>query len=397
MRLRNLFVITLAALISVSIIVYAFAKDNKYFQEKQSDNKNLPGNPLDGRIVFEKNKCINCHSINGTGGKIGPDFNSDNFLSGDYDLITEMWNHSPKMLKMIDQMNANQQKISAKDFRRLRYFISFLGYMSKTGNVSQGRDLFVQMRCNECHSVGKTIPGKIDLNKTGYNASPVNLAQTMWNHAAEMNQKQKASNIKISVFKGNDFTNLAAYLESISVQGKKKSLMFPGNPVLGEKLFNSKNCAECHLKENIGISFNNINLHKSVIEIAGMMWNHSGLMESAMGEHKISWPTLKDNEMGNLIAYLYYYNSEQVNGSVEEGQKMLESKGCLNCHFKGNKYKTLSAADIKPFDNVDELFSKLWEHIPIIQMEFYSGGKALPKLTPGEVKSIYLYFNRTTR
>jgi cytochrome c2 len=260
MRFRNSIIMTLVTLISVTIFVYAFVSDNVYIQQKEPDQKNLPENPLDGRIIFERNKCINCHSINGIGGKTGPDINSENFLAGDYELITDMWNHSPKMLKMIDQMNTNQQTMSADDFRKLRYFISFLGYISKEGNIIKGKDLFDQMSCIKCHSVGKTVKGKIDLTKTGYDASPINLAQTMWNHAAEMHKKQKALNIKISVFKGNEFANLAAYLESIS--GKKnRNLMYPGNPVLGEKLFNIKNCADCHLKGNIAVHFNKINLH----------------------------------------------------------------------------------------------------------------------------------------
>src|ERR1035437_3349684 len=398
MRIRDLFIICLVTIISVTFFIYAFDSNNLFFQQKQSDKKELPKNPLDGRVVFERNNCINCHSINGFGGKTAPDFNSENFLSGDYKLITDMWNHSPKMLKMIDQMNAKQQKMSTEDFRKLRYFIAFLGYISKNGSVSNGKDLFVQMNCVKCHSVGKPVAGKINLDKSGNYSSSIYLAQVMWNHAAEMHKKQKASNIKIPVFKGNEFASLAAYLESISTPRKKnKSLMYPRNPIQGEKLFNSKNCAYCHLKEKIGAPLDKINLHKSVNEIAGMMWNHSALMESAIWEKKISWPSFKESEMGNLIAYLYFYNTGQVNGSVEEGQKLLVSKGCNGCHYNGNPNKTITASDIKPFDNIDEFFSKLWNHIPIIEKEFYTKGKELPKLVPEDVKSMYLYFNRAQR
>src|ERR1039458_2085743 len=298
MRIRNLCIITLVILIPVTFIVYAFASDDLFIQQKQSDKKELPRNPLEGRVVFENNNCINCHSINGFGGRTAPDFNSDNFLSGDYELITDMWNHSPKMLKMIDQLNAKLQKMNTEDFHKLRYFIAFLGYISKNGSVSKGKELFVQMNCVKCHSVGKSVPDKISLDKTGYNASPIYLAEVMWNHAAQMHKKQETSKITIPVFKGNEFASLAAYLESISTQGKKnknqetskitipvfkgnefaslaaylesistqgkknKNLMYPGNPVQGEKLFNSKNCAYCHLKEKIGAPLDKINLHK---------------------------------------------------------------------------------------------------------------------------------------
>ena len=101
--------------------------------------------------------------------------------------------------------------------------------------------------------------------------------------------------------------------------------------------------------------------------------------------------------MGNLIAYLYFYNNDRVNGSVEEGEKLLVSKGCNGCHYTGNPNKTITASDIKPFDNIDEFFSKLWNHIPIIEKEFYTKGKELPKIVPEDVKSIYLYFNRVQR
>ena len=116
-----------------------------------------------------------------------------------------------------------------------------------------------------------------------------------------------------------------------------------------------------------------------------------------MLEKKISWPSFKESEMGNLIAYLYLNNSGQVNGSVEEGQKLLASKGCNSCHYKGDSNKNIMASEIKAFDNIDEFFSKLWNHIPIIEKEFYTNGKELSKLRPEDVKSMYLYFNRAQR
>jgi cytochrome c551/c552 len=306
-----------------------------------------------------------------------------------------MWNHSPKMLKMIDQLNAKQTKINTEDFRKLRYFIAFLGYISKNGNVSKGRELFVQMNCIKCHSAGISTAGKINLNKKSDYASPIYLAQVMWNHAAEMHKKQELSKSAIGSFKGNEFANLAAYLESLSPQGKKnKNLMYPGNPVLGEKLFESKNCVYCHLKEKIGTPLDKINLHKSVNEIAGMMWNHSTLMETAMQEKKISWPSFKESEMGNLIAYLYFYNSNQGGGSAEEGEKAIDKKGCLSCHYKGNPNKTIAMSEIKTFGSIDSFFSKLWNHMPDIEKDFYAKGKEIPKLIPEDVKSMYLYFNR---
>jgi cytochrome c2 len=385
-------------IISAASGFYGFESNIFHFQENQKVKTDLPQNPLDGRIVFESYGCINCHSINGFGGKTAPDFNSKNFLSGEFDLISEMWNHSPKMLKMLEQMDIIQKKMSAHDFASLRYFIYFLGYISNNGSVSKGQELFTQMKCVGCHSIGKSIPDKINLDKTGYYASPIYLAQVMWNHAAQMHKKQKSTNIDMPLFKDDEFADLAAYLEAESILGKRnKNLMYPGNPVKGEKLFESKNCLYCHSQNAIGPSLSNIDLHKNVNEIAGMLWNHSNVMESAMSKNKISWPLFKNDEMGNLLAYLYFYNNTKVAGSIENGQKLLAIKGCLNCHSNGNSDNTIAASEIKPFDNIDEFFSKLWDHMPLIEKDFYAKGKEVPRLLPEDVKSLYLYFNRTQR
>ncbi len=398
MKTGNLFSILSVTIVSAAFVFYGFESNIFHFQEKQTNKTYLPQNPLDGRIVFENYGCINCHSINDFGGKTAPDFNSKNFLSGEYDLISEMWNHSPKMLKMIGQMDINQKKMSAKDFAKLRYFIYFLGYISNNGSVSKGQELFIQMKCAGCHSIGKSNPDKINLDKTGYYASPIYLAQVMWNHAAQMHKKQKNANIDMPLFKDDEFADLAAYLEAESMLGKRnKNFMYPGNPAKGEKLFESKNCSYCHSQNKIGPSLSKIDLHKNVNVIAGMLWNHSNVMESTMSKNKISWPLFKNDEMGNLLAYLYFYNNKKVEGSIESGQKLLSTKGCLNCHYNGNSYNTITVSDIKPFDNIDEFFSKLWNHMPLIEKDFYTKGKEIPKLLPEDVKSLYLYFNRTQK
>ncbi len=398
MKDRNLFTVFSVIVISAAFLFYGFESDNFPFQQKPTNKNNLPQNPLDGRIVFENYGCINCHSINGFGGKTATDFNSKNFLIGDFDLISEMWNHSPGMLKMIEQMEINQKKMTAVDFGKLRYFIYFLGYISNSGSVSKGEKLFTQMKCANCHSIGKTIPDKINLDNTAYYASPIYLAQVMWNHAAQMHKKQKMSNINVPFFEDNEFADLAAYLEAESILGERnKNFMYPGNPAKGEKLFGSKNCSYCHLQNAIGPNLSKIDLHKSVNEIAGMLWNHSNVMESAMTKNNISWPSFKNGEMGNLLAYLYFYNNKKVVGSIENGQKLLAAKGCLNCHYAGNSYNTVKASDIKPFDNIDEFFSEVWNHLPLIEKDYYSKGKEIPKLLPEDVKSMYLYFNRKNR
>ncbi len=184
-------------------------------QKKQSEQV-LPKNPMQGRIVFEQKGCIDCHAVNGYGGKTAPDFGTHNFFGSNYDLISAMWNHSPEMLKQMNLKNIDKQDFSPKDFQNLGFFLRFLPYLGSSGNASKGKELFNKMSCSSCHSVGKTNSNKINLNKIGANASPIYLAQVMWNHASIMQKTQKQSGIKVPVFRDNEFADLSSYIESVS-------------------------------------------------------------------------------------------------------------------------------------------------------------------------------------
>lgn len=392
--------ISLVSVLVVLVSIYIL-NGTTLQQQKPQDKESvqtIPKNPMIGRIVFEQKGCIDCHSINGYGGKTATDFGTRNFFGNNYDLISKMWNHSSQMLKQMNLQNVKTQNLSAKDFRNLRYFLNYLRYLGASGNVSEGQKLFSKMKCNDCHSVGEESSKKIGLNKIGVYASPLFLAQIMWNHAVKMQKIQKNSGVKIPVFKDDEFANLSAYLESITNYDKREKIyMKPGIPLKGEKIFKSAKCFYCHEEKHIGPDLRKFNFNKSVSEIAGMMWNHASNMNAEMKRNKISYPEFKNDEMANLISYLYFKNQSQVNGSANEGKKLISEKGCINCHNKGNSYNAPVANAIGQFYNSDSFFSDLWNHLPMMEKASYLKGKSLPKLLPSDIKSLYLYFNRKDR
>lgn len=398
MKFRILFFILLVNILSAAFIFSGFTSDNSFLQKKQSDKKNLPENPIEGRIVLEKKGCINCHAVNGSGGNTAPDLGKNIFWGSDYDLISQMWNHSPAMLKKMAMKKIDHQNFTEKDFRSLRQFLSYLRYLGGSGNADKGKEMFNQMGCSNCHSIGKDNSNKIRLDKIGIYASPVYLAQEMWNHAITMQKMQKASNINVPMFKDDEFADLSSYIASVSSYKKQNKIYLkPGNPIAGEKIYSSKGCYYCHNEKNIGPDLTKINLNKSVTEIAGIMWNHSSQMTPAMQKYKIPMPAFKGNEMANLISYLYFNSKSEINGSESIGSKLTQSKGCVNCHSKSNNYNAAALSAIGPFSNEDVFFSELWNHLPLMEKSQYAKGKSLPKLLPSDIKSLYLYFNRKDR
>lgn len=398
MKIRILFFAFLGTLLSAAFIFYGFTSNDFLIQQKQSNKKNLPENPTEGRIVFERKGCINCHAINGSGGNTAPDLGKQNFFGSDYDLISAMWNHSPAMLNKMELKNIDLQEFNDKDFRSLRLFLYYLRYLGGNGNVNAGKKLFTEMNCANCHSIGKEIPNKIRLDKVGVHASPVYLAQVMWNHAVKMQKMQKATNVKVPIFKDDEFADLSSYISSASVYNKQNKIyMAPGNPIAGKKLFSDKGCYYCHNEKHIGPDLTKVNMNKSVTEIAGLMWNHSSAMEPVMQKNKISMPAFKGNEMANLISYLYFNNKSDIKGSESNGNQLTQNKGCVNCHFTGNSYNAVALTAIGPFRSEDNFSSELWNHLPLMEKNLYLKGKPLPTLLPSDVKSLYLYFNRNNR
>jgi len=398
MKIRILFFIFLTAILSTAFILYGFTSNKFLAKQKQSSRKDFPENPLAGRIVFENKGCVNCHAINGSGGKTAPDLGKQNFFGSDYDLISAMWNHSPAMFNAMDAKNIGRQKFTPKEFRELRLFLFYLRYLGGSGNAAKGEKLFVNMSCVNCHSIGKASSKKIKLDKIGIYASPLYLAQTMWNHAVEMQGMQKESKVKVPVFKDDEFADLSSYIASASVyNNQNKIYMAPGDPASGEKIYSGKGCYYCHNEKHIGPDLTKINLNKSVSEIAGLMWNHSPAMEPVMKRNKIPVPAFKGNEMADLISYLYFKNKSGIKGTAAKGGQLIQKEGCVNCHFTGNTYKAAAAPAIGPFGSEDIFFSDLWNHLPLMEKNLYTKGKSFPKLLPSDIKSLYLYFNREKR
>jgi cytochrome c2 len=394
MKIRILIFSFPATLLLSAIIFYGFSTDNYSTQKEKSSKTELPDNPLDGRIVFEHKGCINCHSIYGYGGKTAQDLGKHNFSGSNFNLISEMWNHSGEMFGQTEVKNSDQQKFTAKEFQELRIFLYYLRYLGGSGDIIAGEKLFSKMRCNDCHSVGKVIPNKIRLDKLWNYGSPLSIAQSMWNHAARMQKMQKTTNLEIPVFKEEEFTDLSSYITSASAYKKEqKNYMTPGNPIAGEKIYSEKGCFYCHDKKHTAPDLSKMNLNKSVIEIAGLMWNHSAGMEQANKKDNIPLPVFKRNEMADLISFLYFNNKSDIDGSVESGKEVIQEKGCINCHYSGNSYDAPDVSAMGPYDSQDKFFSELWNHLPLMKKNIYLKGKSLSKLLPTEIKSLYLYFN----
>ena len=161
--------------------------------------------PVAGSRVFGAKGCGKCHSINGVGGKIGPDLGRIPRPRSFYDLATAMWNHLPEMAERMRQFGIARPYLDPRETGDLIAFLYTLNYFDPPGNVQAGHRLFTEKKCVVCHQVGGT-GGVVGPNLDGLArfGSPILVAAAMWNHGPAMAEAMRVRKIERPTFKDSE-------------------------------------------------------------------------------------------------------------------------------------------------------------------------------------------------
>jgi nitric oxide reductase subunit C len=146
------------------------------------------------------------------------------------------------------------------------------------------------------------------------------------------------------------------------------SPLLPANPLEGSRLFTGKGCLRCHAIYGVGgASGPDLSqgiLRRPLLDIAGVMWNHSPGMAHVFEEQQAIRPQFKPAEMASLLAFLYYVGSLDPPGDAAAGARLFREKRCPSCHSLGGK-----GGDVGPkLDSYSRyaspmyLMAGLWNH-----------------------------------
>ena len=117
------------------------------------------------------------------------------------------------------------------------------------------------------------------------------------------------------------------------------SPILPGNPLEGSQLFTDKGCLRCHAINGVGGAggpdLGQGILKRSLLDIAGVMWNHSPGMAHVIEERHAARPVFKAPEMASLLSFLYYIGSLENPGDAATGERLFREKQCQTCHSLG--------------------------------------------------------------
>jgi len=269
-----------------------------------------PGNITAGKRLFSEKKCVVCHQVAGVGGVVGPNLDFLKQYGSPIFVAATMWNHGPAMA---DAMRA--RKIERPTFKdsQLGDLIAYIRSASPLsvegplyvlpGRADEGRRLFSEKRCVECHAIGGR-GGRVgpDLAERGLHRSLTQFAAAMWNKAPAMMEAMKARGISLPQLRADEMADLVAYLYSVQYFAQ------PGDLGKGREALSGKGCLGCHsLSGQGGKSASDLARVKrldSPPAVISALWNHSFIMQERTERQGVRWAELSSEEMANLVAFL---------------------------------------------------------------------------------------------
>ena len=268
------------------------------------------GNVDAGQRLFLAKRCVICHQVGGTGGVVGPSLDSLRQYASPIYLATAMWNHGPQMTEAMKARGITRPTFKDNELLDLiAYIVSASPVLLQgplyvlPGRAAEGRLVFAQKRCIECHSAGKQ-GGKVgpDLAERSRHLSLTQFATAMWNKAPAMMDAMKARSIPVPQLRPEEMADVVAYLYSVRYFAQA------GDPHKGAAVAATKGCLGCHAlhgeRGKVASDLARVRGLDSPAAVLSALWNHSFIRDPRPEREKAPWAEIGPEEMADLVAFL---------------------------------------------------------------------------------------------
>ncbi|MEO7142198.1 MAG: c-type cytochrome, partial [Bryobacteraceae bacterium] len=338
-----------------------------------------------GARLFETLDCIECHSVNGRGGKVAADLGrriDRNFSPAG--LAATMWNHAPTMWPAMRErgipLAGDLDTQGAADL--LAYFYS-ARFFDRAGDAGRGKRVFESRHCADCH--GLTAPRLSEAKPVAQwdtLGHPIELAEAMWNHAATMRVQFAARGWAWPQMSGQDLGDLLVYLRNLPAARNGTVHFYTNSGAQGEQLFKSKGCAACHTgRLALGPRLKN----ETLTDIAAAMWNHAPKMAVAP-------VPLAPGEMREIVSFLWARQFFEDSGDAKRGNRVFAAKGCARCHNGGTGGAPVLPGSGRRFSSA-AMVAALWRHGQHMQEQMVKEGIRWPRFSAREMSDLIAYLN----
>jgi len=343
----------------------------------------IPGDASRGQIVFQQQRCVQCHSVNGEGGKIGPDLSAR--PSGQYTpsmLAAAIWNHAPQMWTAIEAAGIESPQLSVQDAADIfAYFYAFR-YFEQPGDAARGKQVFETKGCVGCHGQGaQSATGAPPVGQWESARDAIQLARAMWNHAPAMRAAMGTERAWPQLT-AQEMTDLFVYVQNLPSTPRSERTFDTASSETGEVLFRAKGCVSCHASpDSLGSRLRS----RTMADLAAAMWNHAPQAREQAGE-------LRPEEMARLVGYLWSIQYFEAPGDPARGAKVAAEKNCTSCHGAAGSPAPAFASLSGNIDPVS-FVSKVWEHGPAMWNQLKASGRDWPRFANNELDDLLAYIN----
>lgn len=345
----------------------------------------IPGDSERGAKLFENERCVQCHSVNGKGGKMGMD------LSARVDrgftpalLASAMWNHAPVMWAAMEGAGIERPKLSPADAADLFAYLYSTRFFDKPGDAARGKQAFTDRHCADCHGItesrAENAPPVVKWESLG---QPMVLVQQMWDHSGSMREAFARKKIGWQELTAQELSDILAYLRNLpQTRGMEARFSFTSGEG-GQAIFEAKGCVKCH----VGKLALEDRLHNlALTEIAVDMWNHAPRMIQPV-------PQLSEDEMRQLLSYLWMRQFVYAKGDAGRGKQVFAAKRCADCHNGGEHGAPQLPGQGRGYSEIT-IVSALWKHGPQMFSRMREAKMAWPRFNnPQQMTDLVAYLN----
>lgn len=268
-----------------------------------------PGDPDLGERWFTDKRCVQCHSVGGNGGRVGPALDGYARYIAPLMLAEGMWNHGPAMQARQTAGGVPIPTFAGREMADIQAYIRRVStrrnrdvLLFQAPTVTNGALLFTAKGCVRCHGPGgKGTDVAPDLRMATSRLRVSEIAGVLWNHSFQMSEAMRERGFAFPRFRGTEMADVIAFLYYLRFYEAN------GDPGAGRQVFETKGCVTCHAPRSgptIGPNLAKSQVTRTPLGLATAMWNHAPEMFDVTQSRQVEWPRFEGDEMRDLAAYL---------------------------------------------------------------------------------------------
>jgi cytochrome c551/c552 len=181
---------------------------------------------------------------------------------------------------------------------------------------------------------------------------------------------------------GQELTDILVYLQNLpETRHLATNFLFPPSDT-GQALFQSKGCAGCHTGK---LALETRLRNQTLTDIAVSMWNHQPSM-------KPEPPMLSQEEMRQILGYVWAKQYFRGNGSADHGKKVFAEKNCAACHNDSSSGAPKLGKGKDAYSDIT-MVAALWEHGPRMYSLMTEKKLEWPRFTAQQMSDLIAYLN----